>query len=196
MLKISSLPKAFNLSAPKAFNLSVPEAFNLSAPSLSPSAKLVTFSLPSFEFQHTMLSTNLWKPLTPFFFLGFVWAQAIPAYRSFKQKVSKQPRAMGNQCAKKDDTQRPSPSEPDLETGTTQTTQTVVKPEGVIDLSKLVPGDPTWWTLHCTTPGCPSWVYVAKTASPDYQNCNQCGQPWTTSWKQRGGATQVWDPTW
>ena len=102
---------------------------------------------------------------------SWIWAQAIPAYRSFKQKVSKEPRAMGNQCAKKDDTQRPSPSEPALETGTTQTTQTVVKPEGVIDLSKLVPG-PNMVVSPLYHPGCPSWVYVAKTTSPHYQNCN------------------------
>ena len=47
---------------------------------------------------------------------------------------------------------------------TGQTTTTV------IDLSKLLDGDPTWYSLHCSRPGCGSWIYIQKTAQEGYQS--------------------------
>lgn len=58
-------------------------------------------------------------------------------------------------------------------------------------LPALHPPDPTWWSLHCSTPGCPSWAYVKKTASPDYQNCSHCGQAWAVSWKEMAVIRQI-----
>ncbi len=48
----------------------------------------------------------------------------------------------------------------------------------------MADGDPTWWPLHCSSPGCPSWIFVSKT-----KPVASCGPP-------AGGGRKVWDPSW
>ena len=66
-------------------------------------------------------------------------------------------------------------------------------PPAVMDLTKYIADDPTWWSLQCATPSCPSWLYLLKTRNQNYQRCSQCQKPWVESFFQLG-PHKTWDP--
>ena len=59
-------------------------------------------------------------------------------------------------------------------------------PPSIVDLCHFIPGDPFWWSVHCSTPGCQSWLWVEKTRLPQFQQCTQCQQPWIQSFLTNG----------
>ena len=66
----------------------------------------------------------------------------------------------------------------------------------VMDLSRHLMDDPTWYSLHCSSPGCQSWIWITRTRQPEWQVCRACGQHWAKSWVDQGGPQKTWDPTW
>ena len=57
-------------------------------------------------------------------------------------------------------------------------------PPRTIDLSKLVTPRSSYWAQHCSNPGCPSWIWLEKSA--ELANCQQCQRPWIRSYMDIG----------
>ena len=41
----------------------------------------------------------------------------------------------------------------------------------IMDLCLPVQDNPTWYSLHCATPNCGSWIWIEKTEDGRYQRC-------------------------
>ena len=66
-------------------------------------------------------------------------------------------------------------------------------PPAVLDLTKFIADDPTWWSIHCATPDCPSWLYIIKTSDQRWQRCHICQKPWVHSFLELG-PQKTWEP--
>jgi hypothetical protein len=67
--------------------------------------------------------------------------------------------------------------------------KTMKKPAGAVQEEPAPERLLTWdMVLHCTNPGCGSWVFQRKVGF--HASCAICGQPWIQSFNQ--GGSMLW----